>query len=68
MGQLTMKTYREAIWELALDKAHRYHSGAVMPSAEGAETVAWIFEVTLCTVYKDIREVYPAACYKVLHG
>ncbi len=63
-----MKTYKEAIWELALDKAHRYYSGDLWPVAEGAETVAWIFEVSLTTVHKDIRKVYPAACTKVLHG
>ena len=63
-----MKTYKEAIWELALNKAHSYHSGAIWPSAEGAETVAWIFEVSLTTVYKDIRAVFPAACAKVSHG
>ena len=63
-----MKTYKEAIWELALNKAHSYHSGAIWPSAEGAETVAWIFEVSLNTVHKDIRAVFPAACTKVSHG
>jgi hypothetical protein len=64
-----MKTYKEMIWELALNKAHRYYSGgAMMSSTEQEETVAWIFEVTLNTVYKDILEVYPAACAKVSHG
>lgn len=63
-----MKTYEEAIWKLALDKAHSYYGGAVMPEVEGVETVAWIFEVSFNTVHKDIRKVYPAACAKVLHG
>ena len=63
-----MKTYKEMIWELALDKAHHYHSGAFWPGVEGAGTVALIFGVSLDTVHKDFNEVYPAACTKVLHG
>lgn len=63
-----MKTYKEAIWELALKKAHQYHSGALWPAAEGAETVAWIFEVSLNTVHKDVQAMFPAACDKVSNG
>ena len=63
-----MKTYKEAIWELALKKAHQYHSGALWPAAEGVETVAWIFEVSLNTVHKDVRAMFPAACDKVSNG
>ena len=63
-----MKTYEEAIWKLALDKAHNHYRGAVLPNAEGAETVAWIFEVSLHTVHKDVQAMLQAACNKVLNG
>jgi hypothetical protein len=64
-----MKTYKEMIWELALNKAHRYYSGgAMMSSTEQEETVAWIFEVSLHTVHKDVQAVFPAACDKVSNG
>ena len=63
-----MVTYKDAVWQLALSKAHSYYGGDMMPQTEGAHTVAWIFEVDSAQVYKDIDEVYPAACNKALHG
>ena len=63
-----MKTYEEAIWQLAMSKAHSYYGGDVMPRAEGADTVAWIFDVTLDKISKDIEQVYAEACKKALHG
>ena len=63
-----MVTYEYAIWQLALSKANSYYGGDMMPRAKGAETVAWVFEVTLNQVDKDIDKVYKAACEKALHG
>jgi hypothetical protein len=63
-----MIKYEDAIWQLALSKAHSYYGGDSMPQAEGAHTVAWIFEVTESQVSQDINKVYAAACHKAFHG
>jgi hypothetical protein len=63
-----MVTYKDAVWQLALSKAHSYYGGDMMPQTEGAHTVAWIFEVTESQVFQDINKVYAAACHKALHG
>jgi hypothetical protein len=63
-----MKTYKEAIWQLAISKAHSFYGGDMMPRADGAETVAWIFDVSADQVYADIAAEYEAACSKVCNG
>ena len=63
-----MVTYKDAIWQLALSKAHMYYGGDMMPRADGYHIVAWIYEMSTEKVIEDINAVYEAACEKALHG
>ena len=50
-----MKTYEETVWRLALAQAHKYYAGYSDTRVEDLDTVAWIYGVTVNTLFADMK-------------